>query len=88
MSKREPFVVSNTQGRSGFSRRDVLVNAALVGTGVAIGRLWFAACADQSNDARNRGDQAVARRKETAYSSRVRSWGSALSHGDRWGWAT
>ena len=61
MSKREPFVVSNTQGRSGFSRRDVLVNAALVGAGVAIGPLWFAACADQSNDASNRGDQAVAR---------------------------
>ena len=61
MSKREQLTASNTQGRSGLSRRDVLANAALVGAGVAIGPLWFAACGDQSKDSSNRSDKAVAR---------------------------
>lgn len=60
MPKRE-LTASNTQNRSGFSRRDVLANAALVGAGIAIGPVWFAACADQSKDSANRGDQVVAR---------------------------
>jgi hypothetical protein len=61
MPKRELLTASNTQGRSGLSRRDVLANAALVGAAVAIGPLWFAACADQSKGSRNRGDKALAR---------------------------
>jgi aryl-alcohol dehydrogenase-like predicted oxidoreductase len=61
MPKREQLTVSNTQGRSGLSRRDVLANAALVGAGIAIGPVWFAACANQSKDSMNRGDKAVAR---------------------------
>ena len=60
MPKRELLTASNTRGRSGLSRRDVLANAALVGAGVAIGPVWFA-CADQSKDASNRGDQAFPR---------------------------
>ena len=47
MPNRELLTASNTQGRSGLSRRDVLANAALVGAGIAIGPAWFAACADQ-----------------------------------------
>lgn len=61
MPKRERLTDWNTQGRPGLRRRDVLANAALVGVGVAIGPLWFAACADQSKDSGNRGDRAVAR---------------------------
>jgi predicted oxidoreductase len=61
MPKREQLTASNPEGRSGLSRRDVLANAALVGAGVAIGPVWFAACADQSKDASNRGDQAFPR---------------------------
>lgn len=61
MPRRELLTASNTQGCSGLSRRDVLANAALVGAGVALGPGWFAACADQSTDSSNRGDQAVAR---------------------------
>ena len=57
MAKREQLTASNPQGRSGLSRRDVLANAALVGAGVAIGPVWFAACADQFKDVSNRGDQ-------------------------------
>ena len=37
MPKRELLTASNTQGRPGLSRRDVLANAALVGAGIAIG---------------------------------------------------
>jgi aryl-alcohol dehydrogenase-like predicted oxidoreductase len=61
MSKRDQFTASNSDGRPGVSRRDVLANAALVGAGVAIGPLWFAACGDQSKGSSNRGDQALAR---------------------------
>ena len=57
MPKHEQLTASTTQSRSGLSRRDVLANAALVAAGVAIGPVWFAACADQSKDASNRGDQ-------------------------------
>jgi aryl-alcohol dehydrogenase-like predicted oxidoreductase len=61
MLKREQLAASNPQGGSGLSRRDVLANAALVGAGIAIGPAWFAACADQTRDASNRGDKAGAR---------------------------
>ena len=61
MLNREQLAASNTQRRSGLSRRDVLANAALVGAGIAIGPAWFAACADQSKDASNRDDKAGAR---------------------------
>jgi hypothetical protein len=44
---------SNSPDRSGFSRRDLLGNAALIGAGFAVGPLWFAACADQSKDINN-----------------------------------
>jgi hypothetical protein len=57
--KRELLTASNTQGRSGLNRRDVLANAALVGAGVAAGPLWFAAWADQSTDTSNRGDKGL-----------------------------
>ena len=60
MPNRE-LLTANTRGRPGLSRRDVLANAALIGAGVAIGPAWFAACADQTRDASNRGDKAVAR---------------------------
>jgi len=61
MLKREQLTASNTQRRSGISRRDVLANAPLVGAGIAIGPAWFAACADQTRDASSRGDKAGAR---------------------------
>lgn len=63
MPRRQQRAASNTQGHAGLiGRRDLLANAALVGAGVAFGSVWFAACADQSKDSGNRGDQAVARR--------------------------
>jgi hypothetical protein len=37
MPQRELVTASNTQSRSGLSRRDVLATAALVGAGVAVG---------------------------------------------------
>ena len=57
MPERELLTASNTRGRSGLSRRDVLANAALVGAGMAIGPAWFAACGDQSKHANNRATE-------------------------------
>jgi aryl-alcohol dehydrogenase-like predicted oxidoreductase len=51
---RELATESNAQDRSGFSRRDVLANVALIGAGLAVGPFSFAACADQSKDINNR----------------------------------
>jgi hypothetical protein len=58
MPTRELVTESNSPDRSGFSRRDLLGNAALIGAGFAVGPLWFAACADQSKDINNRIDRA------------------------------
>lgn len=41
MAKREQLTDSNTRGRFGLSRRDVLVNAALIGAGIALGPAWL-----------------------------------------------
>src|SRR5438034_3207942 len=57
MPTRELVTESNSPDRSGFSRRDLLGNAALIGAGFAVGPLWFAACADQSKDINNRIDR-------------------------------
>ena len=57
MPTRELVTESNSPDRSGFSRRDLLGNAALIGAGFAVGPLWFAACGDQSKDINNRIDR-------------------------------
>ena len=54
MPRRQLAIASNTQDRSGLSRRDLLANAALIGAGFAIGPWWFAACSDQSKRSDNK----------------------------------
>jgi hypothetical protein len=65
MPKRELVAASITRDRSGLRRRDVLANAALMGAGLALGPLWFAACSEQSKDITNRGDKRARSRRRT-----------------------
>lgn len=65
MPNRQLVTASNTQDRPGLSRRDLLANAALVGAGIAVGPLWFAACSDRSKRSHNRGLDTAGNRMKT-----------------------
>jgi len=57
MEKDKQATGSNTQDRRALSRRDFLANTALIGAGLAVGPLLWAACSDQPKEINNRSDK-------------------------------
>jgi aryl-alcohol dehydrogenase-like predicted oxidoreductase len=54
---------SNTQDRRALSRRDFLANTALIGAGLAVGPLSWAASSDQPKEINNWSDKGLSRGK-------------------------
>src|SRR6185295_10581686 len=57
MEKNKQETGSNTQDRRALSRRDFLANTAVIGAGLAVGPLLWAACSDQPKEINNRSDK-------------------------------
>jgi aryl-alcohol dehydrogenase-like predicted oxidoreductase len=63
MNKNKQTTGSNTQDRRALSRRDFLANTAVLGTGLAVGPLLWAASSDQPKEINNGSDQGPRREK-------------------------
>ncbi len=63
MNKNKQTTGSNTQDRRALSRRDFLANTAVLGTGLAVGPLLWAASSDQPKQINNGSDQGLRREK-------------------------
>ncbi len=63
MNKNKQTTGSNTQDRRALSRRDFLANTAVLGTGLAVGPLLWAASSDQPKEINNGSDQGIRREK-------------------------
>jgi aryl-alcohol dehydrogenase-like predicted oxidoreductase len=63
MNKNKQITGSNTQDRRALSRRDFLANTAVLGTGLAVGPLLWAASSDQPKEINNGSDQGPRREK-------------------------
>ena len=63
MNKNKQTTGSNTQDRRALSRRDFLANTAVLGTGLAVGPLLWAASSDQPKEINNGSDQGLRREK-------------------------
>jgi aryl-alcohol dehydrogenase-like predicted oxidoreductase len=63
MNKNKQTTGSNTQNRRALSRRDFLANTAVLGTGLAVGPLLWAASSDQPKEINNGSDQGLRREK-------------------------
>jgi aryl-alcohol dehydrogenase-like predicted oxidoreductase len=59
MEKSKQTTGSNTEDRWALSRRDFLANAALIGAGLAVGPLSWAAAADQPQEISNGSDKGL-----------------------------
>ena len=53
MEKNKQTTGSNTQDRRALSRRDFVANTALIGAGLAVGPLSWAASSDQPKESNN-----------------------------------
>jgi aryl-alcohol dehydrogenase-like predicted oxidoreductase len=63
MKKNKQATGSNTQDRRALSRRDFLANTAVIGAGLAVGPLLWAASSDQPKEINNGSDQGIRREK-------------------------
>ncbi len=63
MKKNKQATGSNTQDRRALSRRDFLANTAVIGAGLAVGPLLWAASSDQPKQINNGSDQGLRREK-------------------------
>ncbi len=63
MKKNKQATGSNTQDRRALSRRDFLANTAVIGAGLAVGPLLWAASSDQPKEINNGSDQGLRREK-------------------------
>ena len=63
MRKNKQATGSNTQDRRALSRRDFLANTAVIGAGLAVGPLLWAASSDQPKEINNGSDQGLRREK-------------------------
>ena len=63
MKKNRQATGSNTQDRRALSRRDFLANTAVIGAGLAVGPLLWAASSDQPKQINNGSDQGLRREK-------------------------
>ncbi|HET9377802.1 MAG TPA: aldo/keto reductase [Chthoniobacterales bacterium] len=63
MNKNKQATGSNTQDRRDLSRRDFLANTAVIGAGLAVGPLLWAASSDQPKEINNGSDQGLRREK-------------------------
>jgi aryl-alcohol dehydrogenase-like predicted oxidoreductase len=63
MEKNRQTTGSNTQDRLALGRRDFLVNAALIGAGLAVGPLSWAASSDQPKEINNGSENAIRKGK-------------------------
>jgi aryl-alcohol dehydrogenase-like predicted oxidoreductase len=61
MAKSKQTTRSNTQDRRALSRRDFLANAALIGAGLVVAPLSWAAAADQPQEINNGSDKGLSR---------------------------
>ena len=63
MEKNKQGTGSNTEDRRALSRRDFLANTAVIGGGLAVGPLLWAASSDQPKQINNGSDQGIRREK-------------------------
>jgi aryl-alcohol dehydrogenase-like predicted oxidoreductase len=63
MNKNKQATGSKTQDRRALSRRDFLANTAVIGAGLAVGPLLWAASSDQPKEINNGSDQGLRREK-------------------------
>jgi aryl-alcohol dehydrogenase-like predicted oxidoreductase len=63
MNKNKQTTGSNTKDRRALSRRDFLANTAVLGAGLAVGPLLWAASSDQPKEINNGSDQGLRREK-------------------------
>jgi aryl-alcohol dehydrogenase-like predicted oxidoreductase len=63
MNKNKQATGSKTQDRRALSRRDFLANTAVIGAGLAVGPLLWAASSDQPKQINNGSDQGLRREK-------------------------
>ena len=63
MNKNKQATGSNTQDRRDLSRHDFLTNTAVIGAGLAVGPLLWAASSDQPKEINNGSDQGLRREK-------------------------
>ena len=69
MKKNKQATGSNTHDRRALSRRDFLANTALVGAGLAVGPLSWAASSDQPNEINKMKTRSLGKTKNLAISS-------------------